>query len=235
MRKKDFTLIELLVVIAIIAVLAGMLLPALGKTRETAKAVGCTNNFKQLGTACQLYAGDNNDSAFSNDGNSRRWIQLIDPYLHVIDTSFGADNCGILLENSPLNCPGDLYFNHNYKISFLKEQKISLYTCMRNGNNNPSCGFSDKLIGIKMTSIRRPSTLVEFTDVHHQSEPGVDMTAPSYLIYSDKCPYARHSNKLNILWADVHVSAADSHQVSEILSGRSGGSPYRYYWFPNEN
>ena len=60
-NQKTFTLIELLVVIGIIAVLAGMLLPALNKARDTAKAIACTSNMKQCGLAYLQYAGDFND------------------------------------------------------------------------------------------------------------------------------------------------------------------------------
>lgn len=79
LSKKAFTLVELLVVIAIIAILAGMLLPALGKAKDRGKKTSCTNNLKQMGYAMLMYAEDS--GGLIPRGNDPHWWRVYIPWL----------------------------------------------------------------------------------------------------------------------------------------------------------
>jgi prepilin-type N-terminal cleavage/methylation domain-containing protein len=77
-KHGGFTLVELLVVIAIIAVLAGMLLPALGRAKEAAHRVSCINNTRQLGLAAKMFF-DEQEGAIPQPSNEDRWTTLLFP------------------------------------------------------------------------------------------------------------------------------------------------------------
>ena len=133
LRRKtaSFTLIELLIVVAIIAILAGMLLPALNKARETARKIPCINNLKAFSSAFAMYFADNNDNIVPNcSSQNKAWSSYVYPYL--IPNSSNTNN-----GYSRGVTPGD---DGIYRQGVCRTKPVGIFFCPKADVNNPQFG-----------------------------------------------------------------------------------------------
>ncbi len=212
--RGDFTLIELLVVIAIIAILAGMLLPALNNARERGRSTACINKEKQIGLQCAMYSNDYKEWILPNNfGNAgdRVWFTKLMAYMNPSNISF---------RTTAFVCPTDKdpqtpLWNATYRMSYIYSYSLG------NGYGQPSYPTNWNYQYKKLGAMKFPSKTGRVTDAGTWSKT-LNTGAMMIWYMSDFNPYQgvdfRHSSRANVLLLDGHVSPYSYPMMSTNLA-----------------
>ncbi len=205
-REAAFTLVELLVVVAIISILAGMLLPALDKTLNTARQAGCASNFKQFAMNDQMYVADFDGwclpASYGPDDATRVNWPINKYFAGLFDIK------GSMSYNWPkdLTCPTSLGAKYGRV-----DAKGRPHVGSSHGINAEEWVWSVNPRGAKLANITKPAGKLEFTD---GTDWHLQMASSDteYLTYGEaqwNPPYAttayRHNKGVNLSAYDGHV------------------------------
>lgn len=225
--SKGFTLVELLVVISIMSLLMAILLPALGRARDAARAICCASNIRQIGLAFNCYGMDNNDRIIkacdlraSDSGGLQAWNFALIPYV-------GQQNSQDAFEDKAevFFCPMDKdpypigYGSYWHGTPFTSYALNGCY--VKGTSRRPGCKLGPAG-GYRFTDIRRPSSCMLMVEtsysyqIYDADNPNVSGLGLSQGGHHRQTSGFFHNGSMNILFVDGHVEKIKGKKAERV-------------------
>lgn len=220
-----FTLLELLVVVAIIAVLAGMLMPAVGTVRRQAQTLQCASNMRQTGMAMSLYAADNRGTLFfwaydNPTGVETTWARKIYDlqYLDVATTAC-CPYWGRQIGFNALN----QYNGYGFRIF---TGVSGLFVNTPAGASYPATYEQD----FRLNRVPRSASHAVLADTSDMNPGAIGQQFVEwYAAYGEGAIHFRHALKSTVLFADNHVEGCDKARIVSMLTAEYN-DPHLAIW-----